>query len=180
MLGASTNVALVVNGYPDNLEFTASQTPLLTGYTPWPAGFLYVFGSGMITNLYSYGNVSLIMRARRGTNQILNGALTNFAGRVEIFASNELNRWRVRRLPGPIICPVQSPVQFDGSPGALIQAPYSDLNLGVTNGFLTISNVLDPQIPDWSGPGSGMGYQSGSPLTTASPMTIVSCWSAAT
>jgi hypothetical protein len=33
----------------------------------------------------------------------------------------------------------------------LIQSPYSDLNLGVTNGFLTVSNLLSPQIPNWSG-----------------------------
>ena len=148
VLGASTNVLFTANGYPDNLFFTASSTPLLTGAAS-PIFIPNIFPPGEITNFYSFGNVSLLA-GTEGTNQIINGALTNFAGRIEFVASNELNLADAQVF-GPNYFSVQSPVQFDGSPGATIQAPYSDLNIGVTNGFLTISNLLEPQIPDWSG-----------------------------
>ncbi|HWY29316.1 MAG TPA: hypothetical protein VNX46_01095 [Candidatus Acidoferrum sp.] len=151
VLGASTNVLFTINGYPDNLFFTSSSTPLPIG-APSPPGFpngLNPFPPGEITNLYSFGNVSLLA-GTEGTNQIINGNLTNFEGRIEFIASNELNMAGAQVF-GPNYLSVQSPVQFDGSPGATIQAPYSDLNVGVTNGFLSISNLLEPQIPDWSG-----------------------------
>src|SRR5262249_35033764 len=38
-----------------------------------------------------------------------------------------------------------------GNTNSRIVAPYSDLNLGVTNGSLTVSNLLPPQIPGWTG-----------------------------
>jgi hypothetical protein len=44
-----------------------------------------------------------------------------------------------------------APKQFDGSVGAQIAAPYSDINLGVTNGFLVITNLLESALPNWSG-----------------------------
>ncbi len=149
MLGASTNV-LLFNGVPDNFVFTSSQNPIPTGLSPAPAGFAPVFPEGIVTNFYSFGSISLLAGSE-GTNQIINGALTNFAGRIQISASDELNLAGAQIL-GPNYLSIQSPNQFDGSPGATIQSPYSDLNLGVTNGFLTISNLLQPQIPDWSGP----------------------------
>jgi hypothetical protein len=149
VLGASTNVVITGNGYPDNLFFTSSSTPLLAGVPTNAAGFFNIFPPGEITNFYSFGSVSLIA-GTEGTNQILNGALTNFAGRIEFAASNELNLAGAQ-VYGPNYLSVQSPVQFDGSPGATIQAPYSDVNVGVTNGFLSISNLLEPQIPDWNG-----------------------------
>lgn len=149
VLGASTNVALI-NGYPDNLVFTQSGTPLLGGMTPTGAGFLNVYPAGSISNIYSYGNVQLISTSEL-TNSVANGALTNIVGRVQISASNDL-KMAYAQITGPNYLSVQSPNEFDGSPGALIQSPYTDLNLGVTNGFLTISNLLDSQVPIWNGP----------------------------
>jgi hypothetical protein len=149
-LGGSTNVALI-NGIPDNLDFTESATPLLGGFTPAPAGFINnIYPAGTITNLYSYGNVQLIATTEF-TNVIANRALTNIVGRIQISASNELNL-AYAQITGANYLSVQSPHEFDGSPGALIQSPYTDLNLGVTNGFLTISNLLAPAVPIWNGP----------------------------
>ena len=48
--------------------------------------------------------------------------------------------------------------QFNGSEGALIDVPYSDINLGVTNGFLDISNLLAAEIPLWSGSSGSLEY----------------------
>lgn len=46
---------------------------------------------------------------------------------------------------------LQSPHQFDGNTGAQIAAPFSDLNLGVTNGYLAITNLLPQSFPVWCG-----------------------------
>ena len=147
LFGASTNVALA-NGYPDNFTFTESSTPRLP-ITPAPAGFLSVFPSGSISNSYDFANVDLISTTV-STNSIANHSITNLPGRIQISAAKELNLG-LAQITGPNYLSVQSTNQFDGSPGALIQSPYSDMNLGVTNGFLTISNLLVPLIPNWSG-----------------------------
>src|ERR1035437_5074410 len=55
------------------------------------------------------------------------------------------------QITGPNYMSVQSTNQFDGSAGALIQTPYSDINIGVTNGFLTVSNLMEASIPNWGG-----------------------------
>src|ERR1035437_5869431 len=55
------------------------------------------------------------------------------------------------KVTGPNYMSVQSTNQFDGSAGALIQTPYSDINIGVTNGFLTVSNLMEASLPNWSG-----------------------------
>jgi hypothetical protein len=151
VLGASTNVALR-NGYPDNLVFSESDTPLFNGFglTPAVGGELPQYPVGGITNLYSFGDIQIVATTE-STNTVPNRALTNLVGRIQISASNELNLANAQ-ISGPNYLSVQSPNQFDGSPGALIQSPYSDLNLGVTNGFLTISNLLAPQAPAWNGP----------------------------
>ncbi|HEX3857365.1 MAG TPA: hypothetical protein VHY30_08725 [Verrucomicrobiae bacterium] len=149
-LGATTNVALI-NGYPDNFTFTESSTQLPIGVVPAPPGFLNVFPSGTLTNRYAFANVQLTSTTV-STNSIqdANHSITNLPGRIQISAANELNL-DLAQITGPNYLSVQSTNQFDGSGGALIQSPYSDLNLGVTNGFLTVSNLLSPQIPNWGG-----------------------------
>ncbi len=148
VLGSSTNV-LIAGGYPDNFTFFQSSVPINFGVLPTPAGFLNLFNDLAITNRFAYGNIQLISTTEP-TNAIANRALTNIVGRIEIGASNELNLANAQ-ISGPNYLSVQSPNQFDGSAGASIGSPFSDLNLGVTNGFLTISNLLIPQVPIWSG-----------------------------
>jgi hypothetical protein len=146
--GASTNVA-VVNGVPDNYSLITSTTPLL--YNPTAAGFSAVFPYGSITNPYAYMNAS-IMTSSEVTNSKVNpsGSITNLPGRIQIIASNDLNL-AYATISGENYLSLVAPNQFDGSPGASISAAYSDINLGVTNGFLTITNLLLANIPVWSG-----------------------------
>ena len=148
LFGVTTNVALV-NGFPDNFTFQESATPIPQGVAPAAAGFLNVFPPGSITNQYDFANVDLTSTTV-STNDISNHSITNLPGRIQISASKDLNL-AFAQITGPNYLSVVSTNQFDGSPGALIQSPYSDLNVGVTNGFLTISNLLAPQIPNWSG-----------------------------
>lgn len=146
-LSASTNMVLI-NGYPSCFTFTSSTNKLIF-QPPAPAGFVNVFPSGAVTNRYAFANVQ-IAAGSAATNQIANLSPTNLPGRVQINASSELNL-AMAQINTPNYMSVQSTNQFDGSPGASIQVPYSDLNLGVTNGFLTISNLLTPNLPSMSG-----------------------------
>ena len=146
-LGASTNVMLF-NGYPDNFSFTESTVKLIN-QTPAPVQFYNNFPAGTITNHYAYANVQLVA-GTASTNTIPNLSVTNLPGRVQIKASSELNL-ALAQITGPNYVSVQSTNQFDGSPGASIQSPYSDINVGVTNGFLTVSNLMTPVIPGCSG-----------------------------
>lgn len=148
--GSATNLFLI-NGIPDNFTFTESGVQLPTGVPPTAAGFLNVFPAGFITNRYSFANVSLLATtADTNTIQDANHSITNLPGRIEISAANELNLANAQ-ITGPNYMSLQSPNQFDGSAGALIQSPLSDINIGVTNGFLTVSNLLSPSVPVWSG-----------------------------
>lgn len=146
--GIATNVFLI-NGIPDNFTFTASTTPLNTGVAPTAAGFFNVFPDAVVTNRYSYANAQLT-GSTVSTTSIPNGSVTNLPGRVEISASEQLDL-SLARITGVNYLSLQSTNQFNGSAGALIQSAYSDFNLGVTNGFLSISNLVSPSTPNWSG-----------------------------
>lgn len=149
VLGASTNV-FIYNGTPDNFSFVTSPTPLLSG--PVAPGFYNVFPSGTITNPYSYFDGQLISTTAPTNATPVNpsGAITNLPGRIQITANNELNLGLVA-ISGQNYLSLTATNQFDGSIGAQIAAPYSDINLGVTNGFLVITNLLESAIPNWSG-----------------------------
>ena len=148
VLGASTNV-FIYNGTPDNFTFVTSPTPLLSG--PLAPSFTS-FPSGVITNPYSYFDGQLIVTTTptNATPTNPGGALTNLPGRIQITASNELNLG-LAIISGQNYMSLWAPKQFDGSVGAQIAAPYSDINLGVTNGFLVITNLLESALPNWSG-----------------------------
>jgi hypothetical protein len=149
VLGASTNVAMA-NGTPDNFTFVTSPTPLLSN--PTPAGFHNYFIDGAITNPYSYFDGQLIATTvpTNVTPANPSGALTNLPGRIQITANHELNLG-LAAVSGQNYLSLMATNQFDGSVGAQITAPYSDINLGVTNGILVVTNLLKSAIPSWNG-----------------------------
>ncbi len=136
------------NGVPDNLTFSSSDTPIPLG-APTAAGFLNIFPFGSVTNRYSYADAQLTASSV-GTNTIPNGAITNLPGQIKINATDELNLANAN-IFGMNYMSLQSPHQFDGSSGAVIRAPYADINVGVTNGFLTVSNLMASSLSSWSG-----------------------------
>ncbi|MGO8765204.1 MAG: hypothetical protein ACLQSR_08740 [Limisphaerales bacterium] len=152
VLGASTNVALAgTPGYPDNFTFIESPVRLNPGAQANP-GFYNVFPNESISNNYSYVEANLISTTTPTNAGPTNpsGALTNLPGRLQINASRELTmNWA--NITQPNYLSLVSTNQFNGSIGASIAAPYSDVDLGVTNGFLTVSNLLEPYVPVLSG-----------------------------
>ena len=143
----ATNDA-IFNGIPENFTFTESSTPQIF-LAPTAPGFFYVFTPGFQTNRFAYVSAQLIATSA-GTNSIPNGAITNLPSRIQIGASNELNL-ALAQIIQPDYLSLQSPHQFDGNTGAQIAAPFSDLNLGVTNGYLAITNLLPQSFPVWCG-----------------------------
>jgi len=148
LVSVATNIFISADGIPANFNISASSTPLIA-QTPAPAGFTNVFSFNVVTNRYSYVSAQLLS-STVDTNSIPNHSITNLPGRMEISAEQDLDL-AFAQITGFNYLSIQSPNQFDGSAGALIQAPYSDINVGVTNGFLTISNLLAQSIPNWSG-----------------------------
>ena len=152
LLGSSTNV-VAVNGVPDNFTFLSTATPVALGQpTPpnqFPFGFPYQPAGSVVTNTYSYVDAQ-ITSSTVGTNAIANQAITNLPGRIQISASKELDL-SLAEITGANYLSIQAPNQFDGSSGAYIAVPYADINVGVTNGFLTLTNLLASGIPNWGG-----------------------------
>lgn len=146
--GASTNVA-VVNGVPDNFRFLTTTTPQLTGYLD--SQYLQ-FPSGAITNPYAYftGAISPSTVITNASNANPSGSITNIDGRIQITAARELDLNNAI-ISGQNYLSIVATNQFDGSAGSFISAPYSDINLGVTNGAMSVTNLLISQIPSWSG-----------------------------
>jgi hypothetical protein len=150
VLGGTTNVSFNYAGTPDNFVFAASTTPLYSG--PVVSQFYSVFPNYTITNPYSYFNGQIIATTTptNATQSNPSGAVTNLPGRIQITANNELNLDMVS-ISGEDYLSLTSTNQFDGSLGARISAPYSDINLGVTNGTMIITNLLESTIPNWNG-----------------------------
>jgi hypothetical protein len=147
--GALTN-AVVIGGVPDNFVFSTSSSQVLFG--PASSGFVNEFPDTYITNRYAYMNGTLTASSVNTNASGVNpsGTITNLPGAIKITASSELNM-AYATIAGPNYLSLNCTNQFDGSPGASISSPYSDIYLGVTNGFMTVSNLLMAAIPDYSG-----------------------------
>jgi len=111
------------------------------------------FANFFITNDFAYENVRLIATtaATNASLQYPQGTVTNLSGRIEITATHDLDL-TLAQISGPNYLSLTATNQFKGSPGATIFSPYSDINLAVTNGFMSVSNLLAPSVPNWNGP----------------------------
>lgn len=152
--GASTNV-YIYNGIPDNFTFLSSPTPILLGVpttSGFPTGFAFQPRGIVTNNTYSYVSTQITSSTVSTNDDITdpNHSITNLMGRIQISASKELNL-SLAQITGANYLSLQATNQFDGNEGALISAPYADINIGVTNGFLTVSNLLESAVPNWSG-----------------------------
>jgi len=146
VLGASTNVLPIIT-VPFNFQVSFSGIPLNLG-PPASSGFSPVFLRGPVTNAFDFANI--VLQPGGDTNTIPNYSVTNLPGRIQITGATNLDL-TLAQLTGLSYMSIQSPYQFNGSAGALIQTPYADLNLGVTNGFLSVSNTMESAVPTWVG-----------------------------
>ncbi|MEI7533064.1 MAG: hypothetical protein WCK57_01750 [Verrucomicrobiae bacterium] len=134
-------------GVPLNYNFLTSTTPLSLG-TPETSSFVdgLLNSNNTSNNIYSYVDAQLITTSVT-TNNV---SLSNLVGRVEITASNTLNLSKAT-MSGMNYLLLKSPKQFDYDGRNQIAAPYADMYLGNTNGNLTVTNLIKPSLPVWSG-----------------------------
>jgi hypothetical protein len=158
---ASTNLGPIVEfGTPATagndsgfFNFVWSQTTPLAGLpAPTVAGFENIFNDNNLTNIYEFFNAQLdgttVSTGPTGTNP--SGALTNVPNRIDITASHALNL-AFSQITGENYIFLMATNEFDGSVGAQINSPFYDINLGNTNGVMTISNLVAQNIPAWGG-----------------------------
>ena len=132
---------------PQDFSFTQGQTPLITGTPATPGYNPAPFPAGA-TNDFTYINVQPTALSV-GTNQIIGGNPTNLPGRVHLRSQNALNLANAH-ISGDNYLELTAPVNYLGNTNSKIQAPWSDLNLGVTSGSLILSNLLAPELPGWT------------------------------
>lgn len=152
VLAVSTNEYInTLTGLPGAFTLVQSSQPIPLG-NPVSAGYLNIFPNQYQTNRYTYmsGSLGAITEPTNATPINPNGSLTNLYSRIQITSSGDLSMAGAT-ISGPNYVSVTCTNQFNGSAGATISAPYADLNLGVTNGFLTVSNLLMANIPQWNG-----------------------------
>ena len=154
VLGANNPGINLVNGVPNNFTFITSGTSLVGGTPPDAPGFLSL-PNGAISNNYSFVDVQSIPTTVITNNpsplNVTNYLSQVLPGRVQVSADSNLDL-SLAQISGQNYLQLRAPNQFNGSVGALISSPYSDINLGVTNGFMTITNLMEPLSPAWNGP----------------------------
>ena len=151
VFGADTNNYLI-NGVPANFRFTKTTASVAIGPAA-PSGLTFNFQpNAPQTNRYAYTTAQLISSAvaTNASNINPSGAISNTIGRVVIIASNELSLAGAQ-ISGQNYLSLTAPVQFNGSQAAQIISPYSDINLGVTNGNLEIANLISSGTANWNG-----------------------------
>lgn len=135
----NTNGDFSVVASPVQIFSGTLATPSINDFTnPWPLA---------VTNDFSY--ISLQLGGTTVTNTVAGGSVTNAPGRIQLTASQDLNLANAR-ISVPYYLSLSSP-NFQGNTNALISPQFADLNLGVTNGSLILSNLLNPAVPIWTG-----------------------------
>jgi hypothetical protein len=146
------------NFFVNNLSefnFLQSPGPIFTGAPATPGFVPDPFAPATVTNDFGF----IVMQptaASVGTNQVPGGSPTNLPGRIQLTSSNSLNLASTHIAGGNYLS-LNAPVNFQGNSNSIIAMPFSDVNLGVTSGSLTVSNLLVPLLNGFSGAFGGSG-----------------------
>lgn len=148
--GANTNNP-VINGVPSNFTFTELNQPALFTVNPATPAYPAIV-PGVVTNNYSYVDAQLVATTQATNASPINpsGALSNLTASIRINAANSLDL-SLAHITGDNYLSLTSTNQFNGAQGAQIFSPFTDVNLGVTNGTMVFSNILEPSLPNWGG-----------------------------
>ncbi len=130
-------------------EFTLSSSPVRQNLgAPAQVGFANPSPDGIVSNDFAYINAEL--SAAVVTNEVFGGSATNVPGRIQLSGAKSLNLANTRII-GPNYTLLSSPVNFQGNSNSFISTTFSDVRLGVPNNLLTISNLIDPNVIEWTG-----------------------------
>ena len=107
-------------------------------------------GIGQITNQYATFEVNLSPVTFQ-PDSTPGSTFSNVAGRIEITANQTLDLTSSIINAGNYLN-LSSPNDYRGSQGAQVVFPFADINLGSTNGQMSISNLVAPYLTRWNGP----------------------------
>jgi hypothetical protein len=131
------------NFLPGNTPYR--QTLFTNGFGTNGTGF------GEITNTYAAFSVDLAPVTVQPDSLVAGSTFSNVPARIAITANQSLD------LTGSIInagnyLNLASTNHYAGSQGAQITFPFADINLGSTNGQMTISNLVPAYLTRFNGP----------------------------
>jgi hypothetical protein len=136
--------------FPPDFSFAEGPTRLIPANTQFATpGYANPAPFDAVTNDYSYINIKP-NAVLLDTNTVVGGSVTNLTGRIQLAASNSMNLDNIR-VVGPNYFRLDAAHNLASYSNAVIFAPYSDLNIGRTDGSITLSNLLVPALPSWSG-----------------------------
>ena len=133
-----------------NRTFSGFSNLLPGNVSPYPGTMFGLSGFPSVTNVYAAYGVTISGSTAVPDPNLLNASITNVAGRIELSADGSLDLTRAT-VTGANYLRLNSTNHFVGTTNAQISASALDLNLGTTNGFLTISNLVAPYVPRMSG-----------------------------
>jgi hypothetical protein len=139
---------------PTNYTIFRGTTIFSPGNAPYSPGLFangFSTNNGTITNQYTALGVNVAAVTVQPDPTIAGSTFSNVAGRVQITANTSLNLTSAV-IPAGNYLGLTATNHFVGSQGAQITFPYADINLGSTNGQLTITNLVAPFLPNLNGP----------------------------
>lgn len=164
-MGSISNLSLYTNGYaPASASYRPTLIP--TNYSFFTSAFPYSNGIPMIqttlpTGLFPSTNHTVEFTAYEiqffptlsNPHEVANRSYTNMPGRISLSADGpgsvlSLDRARIFGINSLV---VKATNHFAGSGGAKIFTPFADFDLGTTNGFLAVSNLIAPTLPRFEG-----------------------------
>jgi len=151
-LGAKNPGYSTLTGIPNNFTFTLSSVQLAGGTPLSPNLSFQPFPNLAISNSYSFADVQCVPTTAltNSPSPTVTNYLAILPDRIQISASSNLDLSQ-SQISGQNYLSVSVPGQLNGSVGAAISSAYSDISVGVTNGNLMATNLLEPSVPAWSG-----------------------------
>lgn len=159
--GVRANFGLVTNAFTGLFTPTARPTEIPENYSLFQGQFFSPAqpsaGPGIVAGLFQglatnewTAYSALLSPTTQLTNNVIGQYVTNLPGRIEITADRELslNRTRIDALNYLLL---KSTNHFVDSARSSIISPFTDVILGSTNGSLTISNLVIPTVPRFTG-----------------------------
>ena len=141
----STTAAFFTNATFTN--FNSLPLPNQASYSP---GFLVTPDVSPGFDFFSILGVNIGPMTSEIYSRLPGNVLSNIPGRIEITADSVLNLAKAH-IDGANYLSLTATNHFAGSAGARIVVPNYDINLASTNGTLSISNLLAPSMPVFSG-----------------------------
>ena len=144
-----SGLSAITTFVPLNYTFIRGGPYNIFGAAAVPSSTAGLFDNLIVTNDYAaYSGIFAPTTQLPGN--IVGGVITNLPGRIEIVADGVLDLTRTK-INGLNYVRLKATNHISSSDQAQISSPYTDMSLTSTNGSLSISNLLAPTLPRFTG-----------------------------